>query len=692
MKTKVLLIILALSSSFMFGQSKVADKFFKEFAYVKAAELYEEALDKDREKDNRLHILLRLGDSYYNNSMTVEAADKYKEALESIEENNGEYPIEQTYRYIQTQRSLENFEEEKKWMEIFKTIVTNDRRIDSEVTDVTTYENLKDTSEKYLIVKNLDLNTEYSDFGGYEFGGKMYFASNRKTEDHKGNKVYKWNDQPFLDIYEASVTTDGLNNEYGSPLVINNEDVITNYHEASVAVTNDGKTIYFTRDNLRKSKRLDSDKKGTTHLKIYKATLDAENWADIEELSFNHDDFSTGHPALSPDGSKLYFVSDRKVEGAKGQTDIYYVDIIKEDGNTTYGDPVALDAVNTEGREMFPYIAKDSTLYFSSDGYQNLGLLDIFTSNVLRDGDSITNMGAPYNSDADDFAFFKDVDTKAGYFSSNREGGKGDDDIYSFLEYQCEQTLKGTLTDCETGDVLGDATVELVDSEGVIVETTTTAADGTYSFDKPLDCNSNYSIRGSKPDYEANVASFTTSKTHKDENVVDLCLVLLVKPCEEVVIDNIEFDFDKAIVRDSEKYKLENIVDVMRDNPDMMIVIESHTDNRGSDQYNEILSFCRAKSTRAYLIERGIEPARLPQFFGCGEYCKLVSDEDIAKLSSRKEKEDAHQKNRRSVFKIIDCKPKQGEENKIPSCEDCKEGTMEDDECVDCKECARFHN
>ena len=170
---------------------------------------------------------------------------------------------------------------------------------------------------------------------------------------------------------------------------------------------------------------------------------------------------------------------------------------------------------------------------------------------------------------------------------------------------------------------------------------------------------------------------------------------MIVHHCDEIVIDNIEFDFDKAIVRDSEKYKLENIVDVMRDYPTMKIVIESHTDNRGSDQYNEILSFCRAKSTRAYLIERGIEPARLPQFFGCGEYCKLVSDEDIAKLSTRKEKEDAHQKNRRSVFRIVDfdCTPEEGHvEKPIPSCEDCKEGTMEDDECVDCKECARFHN
>ena len=130
---------------------------------------------------------------------------------------------------------------------------------------------------------------------------------------------------------------------------------------------------------------------------------------------------------------------------------------------------------------------------------------------------------------------------------------------------------------------------------------------------------------------------------------------------------------------------------MLRAHPEMKIAIESHTDNRGSNEYNEVLSFCRAKSTRAYLLERGIASERIPIFFGCGEYCKVVSDEEISQLKTRKEKEEAHQKNRRSVFRILGCAEKD-DNYKVPSCEECKEGTMEDDECIDCEECARFHN
>ena len=215
-----------------------------------------------------------------------------------------------------------------------------------------------------------------------------------------------------------------------------------------------------------------------------------EKWGNVEELPFNDNVYSTGHPSLSPDNKTLFFVSDR--DGGFGQTDIYKV-AINADG---YGAPENLGAtINTEGREMFPFVAKDSTLYFSSDGFLNLGLLDIYESDVLNGSNEMPkNLGAPYNSGADDFAFFIDSENETGYFSSNREGGKGSDDIYSFAAYECKQTVTGVARDSKTQEPLNAVTIEIVNDAGVIIQTVTTAEDGAYTYE--VDCNQKYSIRG----------------------------------------------------------------------------------------------------------------------------------------------------------------------------------------------------
>jgi outer membrane protein OmpA-like peptidoglycan-associated protein len=506
----------------------------------------------------------------------------------------------------------------------------------------------------YIDVVNLDLNTEYSDFGGYEYNGRMFFASSRSAEG-TGNKVYNWNEQPFLDIFETTVKETNGVKEHGSVMPINADGINTPYHEATVAITNDGKTIYFSRDNLNKRNKLDSDKKGTTHLKIYKATLDNNNWKDIEELPFNDDNYSVYHPALSPDNTKLYFTSDK--EGGLGQTDIYVVDILE--GGNAYGKPMNLgSSVNTPGREGFPFIAKDSTLYFSSDGYVNLGLVDIFRSNLLKDSNAKPeNLGAPFNSGYDDFAIYIDSDTETGYFSSNRPGGKGNDDIYTFSAYECKQLVKGVVRDKDTNEPISGASVELINESGKIMNTVTSNENGEYVFE--VECEKNYSLRGSKQDYEDDVQSFRTTAVNNEEQNVDLFLKnLMAVPCE-IVINPIFFDFDKWNIRTDSKYDLEHIVDVMRAYPDMKITIESHTDRRGTLKYNDKLSDRRANSTKDYIISRGIAAERIVSATGYGERRKLISDEEIDAMSTREEKEAAHQKNRRSHFRIVDCEEDQ---------------------------------
>lgn len=636
MKTKVLLILLVLCTSLSFAQRKVADKFFENFAYVRASELYLEAAN---DGDDSEHVLTRLGDCYYNNSNATKAAVWYKKALDKYPNINPEY----IYKYIQAQRSLGNYEEADTWLKTFKTLQSEDSR-SIVLGDISLYEELSSMEKVYIQVTNLDINTQYSDFGGFEHNNKLFFASARNVVDSKSQKNYSWNDEPFLDIFQADVSDVNGEKSLSNVNLINADRVNTDFHEASVAITNDGKTIYFTRDNVNKRNRLDYDKDGTTHLKIYKASLDNDNWADIEELPFNDNVFSTGHPTLSVDNKKLYFVSDREHVNALGQTDLYVVDI-KDDGS--YSEPKNLGPnVNTEGREMFPYIAKDNTLYFSSDGYINLGLLDIYKSNIITDANAKSeNLGAPFNSGADDFAFFINTDTETGYFSSNRDGGKGNDDIYSFAAFECKQTVSGIARDSKTQQPLGGVSIEIINDAGKVIQEVTTAADGAYTYE--VECNKAYSIRGSKPDYKDDVKQMIAGSENNFNHKVDLNLVPLID-YDQIVINPIFFDFDKWNIRTDAKYELENIVSVMREHPEMHIYIESHTDSRGRDKYNMKLSDRRAKSTREYLLSRNIAPERIESAIGYGESQLLNECSNGVKCSREK-----HQKNRRSYFYIV---------------------------------------
>lgn len=633
MKTRLLVITLILSSSLSFAQTKLADKFFENYGYLKAIELYEKAVENG---DNSAHVLTRLGDAYYNNSNSEKAAYWYGEALKQHKKIDAEY----LYKYIQSLRSIGNYKEADKYFKELSAAQQGDSRLKGYNPDeVDIYSKLTSKNDVIVTIENLPFNSENADFGSYVHNNKLYFASARGND----GKVYNWNKEPFLDLFEVTISKNGQIESYSSPSEINANKINTDYHEASIAITNDGKTLYFTRDNVNKRNKLNYDKEGTTHLKIYKATLVNKQWANVVELPFNDDLFSTGHPALSVDNKTLYFVSDR--EGGIGQTDIYSVSINK-DG--TYGEPKNLgEKINTEGREMFPFISQDSTLYFSSDGYLNLGLLDIYKSNILKeDRSEPENLGAPYNSGYDDFAFYTDSTNQKGYFSSNRPNGKGGDDIYSFNATQCKQKIKGVTTDNRSDMILAGVTVRLIDDTGKVVEEVISQEDGTYTF--VVDCNKTYTVVGSKPDYKDDQKSVITDTTDDKENIADLSLVPLIRD-NQIVINPIFFDFDKSNIRTDAEYELENIVDVLRKHPDMIIKIESHTDSRGPDKYNMKLSDRRAKSTRDYIISRGVEHYRIESAIGYGETMLLNKCSNRVKCS-----EEEHQINRRSYFYIVE--------------------------------------
>ncbi|MCQ0113097.1 PD40 domain-containing protein [Zhouia sp. CL16] len=632
MKLRLLIICFLTSISF-YGQKKfVADKYFNDLSYVKAAELYEEVV---RDGDSTPETLYKLADCYYNNSESDKAGRWYEVALK--EDKKYDKKPEYVYKYIQTQRSIGNYENANDWLKIFNDITENDSRTQQLQGNLANYfKDYAKTEGVYVRTQNLPINTADYDFGAYAVGDKLYYSSGQPN-----GKTYGWNGQPFLDIYQADVNSNGDAITVTGIEELKAKKVNTPYHEANIAISQDGQTLYFTRNNVSKNNRLKSDHRGVSHLKLYKASLVDGIWQNIEELPFNGSQYSVGHPALSPDGKTLFFVSDKK--GGFGQTDIYAVSI-NEDGS--FGKPENLGKhINTEGKEMFPFVAKDSTFYFSSDGYLGLGLLDIYKSDIIHDNSAAAeNMGAPYNSQFDDFAFFMNNDLKTGYLSSNRPGGKGGDDIYYYEAFNCTQLVEGIVRDASTQLPL-EAEVSVYDSTGKLLTKVNSNAEGFYSL--RLDCDKQFTIKGTKPDYRDTLLEISTTKENDMVIKADLDLIPLIDK-DQIVLNPIFFNFDKWDIRTDAQYELEHIVNVMKNHPQMVIKIESHTDSRGSKRYNMKLSQRRADSTKEYLLSRGIEQERIESSKGYGESQLLNECADGVRCSEAK-----HQENRRSYFYIV---------------------------------------
>ncbi|AXT56574.1 hypothetical protein D1815_12670 [Aquimarina sp. AD1] len=275
-----------------------------------------------------------------------------------------------------------------------------------------------------FIIESLPINSKNSDYAPSFYKGELVFASSRNAKSMSVILQEKTN-EPFLDLYRTSknIPDKGIEKLKGA--------INTKFHESSAVFSPDGKTVYFTRNNYSKRK-FKRNTKGCVLLKIYKATYENGKWKHVKELPFNSDEYSTAHPALSPDGKYLYFASD--MPGSYGKSDIYVV-AVNEDGS--YGTPENLGGlINSAGRETFPHVSDTGKLFFASDGHVGFGGLDIFMvlPNQQRSGWQVYNMGAPINSAADDFTFIIDEENKMGYFASNRGGGRGGDDIYGFRQ------------------------------------------------------------------------------------------------------------------------------------------------------------------------------------------------------------------------------------------------------------------
>lgn len=641
MKNFTLLILITLnvfSSHSQQSKLNAGAKKYDSYAYVDVIKTYERVAAKGYKSED---LYRKLGDSYYFNS-NFESAVKWYDELFGI---NTSPEAEYYYRYAQSLKATGQTAKANRILEEFNAKFKNDSRAKLYRQNANYLDKIKANSGRYKI-EDAGINSTYSDYGSFVYNNKIYFASARDTGNFSQRK-HKWTGEYFTNIYDADI-----NPQSDSTSKVNKirSTVNTRFHESSVVFTKDGNTVYFTRNNFVDGKK-GKDANKVTLLKIYKANLENGKWTNVTALPFTSDNYCTAHPALSPDEKTLYFASD--MPGTMGQSDIYKVNINASGG---FSSPENLGkGINTEGKETFPYVTSENEIYFASDGHPGLGGLDVFVGQIETDGsvNDIENLGADINSPKDDFAYIIDPVSRRGYFSSNKNGGLGSDDIYKFLEtkrLKCIQELSGIITDAATGSILPGTKVTLYDGMQRIKNSAVADASGLYSF--AVECGKTYYVRAEKPEYATKEVSVTIPK---ESGKTDLPIALEKSICKVVVGDDlgkcfgikrIYFDLDKSNIRTEAALDLEKILDVLKQNPTMKLDIRSHTDSRASHQYNEALSNRRAKSTIEWLINNGVATNRLTgRGYGETQLVNLCSDGVECT-------EEEHQMNRRSEFII----------------------------------------
>jgi len=589
-------LLLLLFTTFSFAQDlKKANKLFENGAYIDAAEIYELLDIKDTSS------IKKVGDCYYFNN-EMEKAAKWYEKL--FTDSNSDEEIQYMYRYAQSLKGIKKYKTADIWMTKYKSLISSNYKPQK------TLEYIQSIDENLEIVYDINaskINTELSEFGVSYFGNKVVYAS---ASTLNSSKIFKQNKQPYLDLFIADLTKNG---DIKNPVLFS-ENISSKTHEATPAFTSNGKTIYFSRTNPKKVK---VNGKKTANIKLLKAEFVNGEWTNITELPFNSDQYSCGHPTLSNDNTKLYFASD--MPGTIGSLDIFVVDIL-ENG---YSSPRNLGPkINTENKEVFPYLSDNNTLYFASNGHLGLGGLDIFSSRIKNDilEESI-NLGSAINSNSDDFAFSIIDSIGQGFISSNRNHPTNDD-IY-FLKRRKkpkpQYILEGVITDKNTKELLPNSVVTLLNENNEKIIDFIVKENAKYIFE--IDYDKKYTVKASQEFYNSSKKNFTIEDKNIINHQMDISLESYIDKEENIVktprgdtqikVNNIYFDFNRWEIKAEAAQELNIVVELLKKYPNMQIEVSSHTDARGSDSYNLALSKKRAKSTLDYIVSQGIDIKRL---------------------------------------------------------------------------------
>jgi len=626
--------------------------------YYQAISLFKKAYSKEKDKAKKAEIIYKTAECYRFVNDSKQSETWYRKALQI------KYPENkiQLY-YADALKANGKFEEATAEYEKYSQLAPEDSRGKNGAEACALAQKWVDNPSRYVVQNEVQLNGKSMDFAATYAAADhktIYFTSSR--DNSSGSDVDGWTGQGFTDLFTATIDNKGKwSKPKPLPATINSI-----YNEGAAVMNADFTEMIFTRCSVQKKVKMGCQ--------LYRSKKSGDSWSEPELLPFFQPEASSdkdkkgesdsivvkvGHPALSADGKTLVFTAD--ADGGKGGRDLWMSRY--SDEKKRWEKPVNVSALNTPGDEMYPFIHNDGTLYFASNGHIGMGGLDIFMAEAQGDSwGNIVNMQYPINSNGDDFAIVFEKEQERGFFSSNREDGKGSDDIYSFLLPALKFTLAGTVTDFKTKKPVAGATVAIVGTDGSSVETTTDA-NGKYKVD--LAPATSYVITAGKKDYYLNKTGKTTTVGFEEDK--DLIHDFELDPINRAIdLPNIFYDLGKWDLRPESKVALDGLVETLNDNPTIVIELGSHTDTRASDSYNLSLSQKRAQSVVDYLIEAGIEAERLvakgygettPKVLDnqVGEFPKgsVINDAFIAKLATEELKEEAHQLNRRTEFKVL---------------------------------------
>jgi peptidoglycan-associated lipoprotein len=625
-------LLMLVTSAFAGSDTKSADKKFKQKGeYEAALQEYKKALEGG---GNKAYINAQIGECYRLSNRIAEAAPFYKAAIDL------NYKADSIlFQYPFSLKASGNYDEAKKAFQDYVSNGGKPARVDRAQKEIENLNKVADIQKKkfWYEISNLEaVNTAGSEFGPFLADNVLYFASTRGT-----SAVYGATGTPFTNLFTYKIGGDAT-------AVQEVPGVNTPaQHEASATLTKDGKVMIFARSN-------DGSRKKHKEVCLYMSRFNGSTWSEPELMTINDVEAWNGAPSLSPDGKTLYFASNRR--GGKGGLDLYRT---KMDENGKWGKVSNLgETINTGGDESFPMITEDGKLYFSSDGHPSLGGLDLFVASKKGETTTVENLGTEINTVSDDFGLTL-KSANEGYFSSNRAGGKGDDDIYYFRDGRNDpRTVKFNTTgqafsrdDKGVETIMANTNIKLLDDKGATVSETTTDGEGKFVF--PMEPSKNYVFYVEKDHYYTKREPFSTvgkspayEELTKKETIIELSQKLVldkIKLQQTFVVENINYDYDKADIRPDAALELDKIIQFLQDNPTITIELSSHTDSRGDDKYNMKLSQKRAESSKAYMISKGIKSERVNSK-GYGESKPLIADATT---------EEDFQKNRRTEFKVI---------------------------------------
>lgn len=741
--TNIFTAVLLTTSFFITGCSvtnriKTADRAYDNYLYNDAINGYE-SINKNKRDAN---VLSKLADSY-RLSGNSNKAEVYYEQLEQ----KGGASNNDILHYAEVLKMNGKYDQAILKMEQYNLQVAGDDRVNQHISNKTYYIPLNEDKGQFALT-NLKMNTNESDFGTSYLNDQVVFVSSRQGLGFTKYE-YNWNVKNFLNLYSFNPDKSDKSKVSKIKHIKARGGLNRKFHEGPATFSADGKLMIFTRDRYTHQHELNGDQ--VRVLELWYCDKDLKgNWSKPHPMPFNNKEYNVGHAALSPDGNTVYFVSD--MPGGMGGSDIYYS---VKDGSGHWGSPVnAGKNINTEGKEMFPFYHEKGILFFASDGHAGIGGLDVFMATAKGDKmGTAKNLGSTLNSPKDDFAFILDKEMKTGYVSSNREGGKGNDDIYAFdllKPFKLTKRIEGIAREKGTTNILPGAIIKLYGADNNVVAETKADDQGAYAFD--VDPDLDFSLTG---DMEKYVQGKNTASTKTDEDVVKadldldripeiglLCFVSDAKsgaPLDgthlifknrttgkvfadvytdkegywkkaldeakindqlsyDIVLekdgyvgktvtfnytinkegiikihDNLDltlgkieigtdlgklidikpiyFDRGKFVIRPDAAIELDKIVAIMNKYPSIVIELGSHTDCRSSFASNETLSDNRAKSSAAYIVSKGISADRIyGKGYGEKEILNGCTCEGSVKSTCSEEE---HQKNRRTVFKIV---------------------------------------